>query len=246
MMQVISAWGPLIYAGCFAATLSSAISSLEGAPRVLQALAKDDIFPYLEPFGVGHGKNNDPFRAYIAVFGISLICILIADLDVVSSLLSNFFIAAYALINFSVFHASVTNSPGWRPSFKYYNKWLSLLGTILCISVMFLIEKRTALVTFLVIIILYLCVCYRKPNANWGSSTQVSEQYEGCKYQVLNINRTRVFGYLFTADCLLKPANKNILPLKLRHTQYARNYLLGPEVLFTILQTCFNTRHNHS
>ena len=36
----------------------------------------------------------------------------------VSSLLSNFFVAAYALINFSVFHASVTKSPGWRPAFK--------------------------------------------------------------------------------------------------------------------------------
>ena len=205
MMQVISAFDMLIYAGCFAATLSSAISSLEGAPRVLQALAKDDIFPYLEAFSVGHGKNNDPFRAYIAVFGISLICILIADLDFVSSLLSNFFIAAYAPINFSVFHASVTNSPGWRPSFKYYNKWLSLLGTILCITVMFLIEKQTALATFLVIIILYLCVCYRKPNANWGSSTQVSEQYEGCKYQVFNNNRTQGI-WIFTADCLLGPS----------------------------------------
>ena len=40
MMEVISAWGPLIYAGCFAATLSSAIASLVGAPRVLQAVAK--------------------------------------------------------------------------------------------------------------------------------------------------------------------------------------------------------------
>lgn len=36
MMEVMSAWGPLIYAGCFAATLSSAIGSLEGAPRVFQ------------------------------------------------------------------------------------------------------------------------------------------------------------------------------------------------------------------
>ena len=36
----------------------------------------------------------------------------------VSSLLSNFFVAAYALINFSVFHASITKSPGWRPAFK--------------------------------------------------------------------------------------------------------------------------------
>ena len=68
---------------------------------------------------------------------------------------------------------SVTNSPGWRPSFKYYNKWLSLLGTILCITVMFLMESNTALITFIIIIILYVCVCVRKPNANWGSSTQV-------------------------------------------------------------------------
>ena len=41
MMAKISFTGYLIFAGCFAATLSSAIASLVGAPRVLQALAKD-------------------------------------------------------------------------------------------------------------------------------------------------------------------------------------------------------------
>ena len=55
---------------------------------------------------------------YILVFAIALVCILIGDLNVVSGLLSNFFVATYALINFSVFHASITKSPGWRPSFK--------------------------------------------------------------------------------------------------------------------------------
>jgi len=35
-MELISSWGPLIYMGCFAATLSSAIASLVGAPRVFQ------------------------------------------------------------------------------------------------------------------------------------------------------------------------------------------------------------------
>lgn len=35
-MELVSLWGPLIYGGCFAATLSSAIASLVGAPRVLQ------------------------------------------------------------------------------------------------------------------------------------------------------------------------------------------------------------------
>lgn len=43
---------------------------------------------------------------------------MIGDLDAVSALLSNFFVASYALMNFAVFHVSVTHNPGWRPSFK--------------------------------------------------------------------------------------------------------------------------------
>jgi len=175
MMAKISYTGYLIFAGCFAATLSSAIASLVGAPRVLQALAKDNLYPGLKFFSAGYGANNDPFRGYALVFVISTGCILIAELDAVSALLSNFFVAAYALINFSVFHASITKSPGWRPSFKYYSPWVSLLGAILCIAVMFLIQWYTALATFIIVGVLYFYISYRKPEANWGSSTQAQQ-----------------------------------------------------------------------
>jgi hypothetical protein len=47
MMEVMSAWGPLIYAGCFAATLSSAIGSLEGAPRVFQVSMLFNFFSFV-------------------------------------------------------------------------------------------------------------------------------------------------------------------------------------------------------
>eukprot|EP00096_Caligus_rogercresseyi_P009884 TRINITY_DN3456_c0_g1_i2.p1 TRINITY_DN3456_c0_g1~~TRINITY_DN3456_c0_g1_i2.p1 ORF type:complete len:771 (-),score=246.82 TRINITY_DN3456_c0_g1_i2:780-3092(-) len=188
MMEVISAWGPLIYAGCFAATLSSAIASLVGAPRVFQAVAKDKLFPGIDSFADGWGKNNDPVKGYILVFFISLVCILIGDLNYVSSLLSNFFVAAYALINFSVFHASITKSPGWRPGFKYYNKWVSLLGTVLCICVMFLMDLITALVTFIIVFFLYMYVYIRKPEANWGSSTQ-AQSFMTALNSVLNLTK---------------------------------------------------------
>ena len=56
-------------------------------------------------FAKGSGSNNDPVRGYVFVFLVSLVCILIGDLNIVSSLLSNFFVASYALINFSSFHA---------------------------------------------------------------------------------------------------------------------------------------------
>jgi len=175
MMALISYTGYLIFAGCFAATLSSAIASLVGAPRVLQALAKDKLYPLIHVFEKGYGANQDPFRGYFLVFCISLGCILIGKLDLVATLLSNFFVAAYALINFSVFHASITKSPGWRPAFKYYNSWVSLIGAILCVAVMFLMDPWTALATFAIVCILYLYINYRKPEANWGSSTQAQQ-----------------------------------------------------------------------
>lgn len=171
-MAVISCTGYLIYGGCFAATISSAIASLVGAPRVLQALAKDKLYPKIEFFAPGWGANNDPVRGYFVVFLVALACILVAELNVVSSLLSNFFVAAYALINFSVFHASITKSPGWRPAFKYYSPWMALLGVILCVFSMFAMDWFTALLTLLITAVLYLYIYYRKPEANWGSSAQ--------------------------------------------------------------------------
>eukprot|EP00091_Calanus_sinicus_P015453 TRINITY_DN33712_c0_g1_i1.p1 TRINITY_DN33712_c0_g1~~TRINITY_DN33712_c0_g1_i1.p1 ORF type:complete len:173 (+),score=14.48 TRINITY_DN33712_c0_g1_i1:205-723(+) len=66
-MTIISVTGYLIYGGCFAATLSSAIASLVGAPRVLQALAKDKLYPGIELFAKGYGANNDPVRVTFCV-----------------------------------------------------------------------------------------------------------------------------------------------------------------------------------
>lgn len=68
------------------------------------------------------------------------------------------------LVNFSTFHASLVKPVGWRPTFKYYNMWLSLVGAILCVAVMFLISWTTALLTFAVVIALYLIVSYGKPG----------------------------------------------------------------------------------
>ena len=76
-MAKISYTGYLIFAGCYAAALSSAIASLVGAPRVLQALAKDNLYPAIGFFGPGYGANKDPIRGYFLVFLISLACILI-------------------------------------------------------------------------------------------------------------------------------------------------------------------------
>lgn len=174
-------------AGCFAATLSSALASLVSAPKVFQALCKDRLYPKISWFGKGFGKNNEPVRGYILTFFIAIAFILVGELNAIAPLISNFFLAAYTLINFSTFHASLAKPVGWRPTFKYYNMWLSLVGAILCVGVMFLISWSTALLTFAVVLSLYLIVSYRKPDVNWGSTTQ-AQTYKNALMSVQQLN----------------------------------------------------------
>lgn len=103
---------------------------------------------------------------------------------------------AYCLINFSCFHATITRSPGWRPAFKYYNAWVSLIGCVLCVAVMFLMSWVTALITVACVIFLYLYVAYRKPDVNWGSSTQAQSYNSALKsIQDLNVVEEHVKNY---------------------------------------------------
>uniref|UniRef100_A0AAR2JE63 Solute carrier family 12 member 3 n=1 Tax=Pygocentrus nattereri TaxID=42514 RepID=A0AAR2JE63_PYGNA len=137
-------------------------------PVWFQALCKDNIYKALHFFAKGHGKNNEPIRGYVLTFFIAVAFILIAELNVIAPIISNFFLASYALINFSCFHASYAKSPGWRPAYKYYNMWLSLFGAVLCCAVMFVINWWAALLTYAIEIFLYIYVTVKKP----GGTTQ--------------------------------------------------------------------------
>ncbi|XP_057662624.1 bumetanide-sensitive sodium-(potassium)-chloride cotransporter isoform X1 [Diorhabda carinulata] len=218
MMQIMSSWWPLIYAGCFAATLSTALTNLLSVPRLIQALGIDRIYPGLIFFSKGYGKHGEPYRGYILTFIVSMAFLLIAELNAIAPLISNFYLASYALINFCTFHAALIKPLGWRPTFRYYNTWLSLSGFIMCVVIMFLINWWSSLITFGIIWGLYLLVVYRKPDVNWGSSTQaqtyktalttaqrlnnVSEHVKNYKPQILVL-----CGYPQTRPLLLDFAN---------------------------------------
>ncbi len=54
--------------------------------------------------------------------------------------------------------------PGWRPAYKYYNMWLSLLGAVLCCVVMFVINWWAALLTLAIEFLLFIYVTVKKPS----------------------------------------------------------------------------------
>ncbi|XP_006815511.1 solute carrier family 12 member 2-like [Saccoglossus kowalevskii] len=125
-------------------------------------------------FGKGYGKSDDPRQGYILCFIIAECFILIAQLNAVATLTSMFFLMTYAIINYAVFSAAMAKSPGFRPSFTYFNKWVALIAAVLCIGSSFIINWILTLGTLVLCIVLYLYVAYKQPDVNWGSSNQAS------------------------------------------------------------------------
>ncbi|OXB75699.1 UNVERIFIED_CONTAM: hypothetical protein H355_016216 [Colinus virginianus] len=182
-----------------------------GLMNNFQALCKDNIYPGFQMFAKGYGKNNEPLRGYLLTFLIALGFILIAELNVIAPIISNFFLASYALINFSVFHASLAKSPGWRPAFKYYNMWISLVGAILCCIVMFVINWWAALLTYVIVLGLYIYVTYKKPDVNWGSSTQALTYLNALQHSI-RLSGVEDHVKNFRPQCLIMTGAPNARP----------------------------------
>uniref|UniRef100_A0A182J3J7 Bumetanide-sensitive sodium-(Potassium)-chloride cotransporter n=1 Tax=Anopheles atroparvus TaxID=41427 RepID=A0A182J3J7_ANOAO len=224
VMQLISLTSAITYAGCWAATLSTALTNILSVPRLIQALGIDRIYPGLIFFSKGYGKHGEPYRGYGLVFLVSLIFILIADLDAIASLITNLYLASYAFINFCTFHAATVKPLGWRPTFRYYHPYVSLLATVLCVAIMFLISVVSSFVAMAFIFVLYLVVVYRKPDANWGSSVQ-AQAYKTALNSTLNLEGTsdHVKNYqpqilVIAGDPMQRPALIDLANLITKHS----------------------------
>ncbi|KNC51205.1 Na-K-2Cl cotransporter 1 [Thecamonas trahens ATCC 50062] len=169
IMMDISVAGPVIVAGIFAATLSSALASLVGAPRVLQAVCRDQLIPALNMFGKGRRSDDEPIHGYILVFFVAVACISIGDLNAIASLISQLFLLSYGFVNYATFAMAYSKPLGWRPGFVYYHWSTAAFGGILCLGVMFLVDWTFALVAFVICGLLYAYISYRDPDVNWGS-----------------------------------------------------------------------------
>uniref|UniRef100_A0A669BMA5 Solute carrier family 12 member 2 n=1 Tax=Oreochromis niloticus TaxID=8128 RepID=A0A669BMA5_ORENI len=203
VMSLVSGFGPIITAGIFSATLSSALASLVSAPKVFQALCKDNIYPGLQMFAKGYGKNNEPLRGYILTFGIALAFILIGMASLIACLLINRCFHAVFVLN--------RKNPRWRPSFKYYNMWVSLAGAILCCGVMFVINWAAALLTNVIVMALYIYVSHKKPDVNWGSSTQALTYHQALTH-TLHLSGVEDHVKNFRPQCLVMTGYPNSRP----------------------------------
>lgn len=168
VMRRIAFWGDAILLGVWGATLSSAIGSILGAPRVLQALARDRILPRsLRWLGIGSGPNDEPRLGTLFTLGIALAVVSIGDLNLIAPVLSMFFLTTYMVLNVAAGVESFLQSPSFRPTFRIH--WIfSLMGAFGCIAVMFLINGLATIMAALIVLAIYLWLERQQLESAWG------------------------------------------------------------------------------
>ncbi|KAI3877977.1 hypothetical protein MKX03_027155 [Papaver bracteatum] len=156
----------VIYVGIILSTLGAALQSLTGAPRLLAAIANDDILPVLNYFKVADG--GEPHLATLFTAFICMICVVMGNLDLITPTITMFFLLCYAGVNLSCFLLDLLDAPSWRPRWKFHHWSLSLVGASLCIVIMFLISWSFTVVSLALASLIYYYVSLKGKAGDWG------------------------------------------------------------------------------
>lgn len=169
IMRKISFWGDAILIGVWGATLSSALGSILGAPRILQALARDGILPkFLKWTGKGSAKDDSPRLGTLFTLAIVLVSVWFGDLNLIAPVLTMFFLTTYSVLNIAAGSEQFLKSPSFRPKFKVH--WaFSLLGALSCGGVMFLINPSATFAALIFVALIFLWLKGRDLQSSFGN-----------------------------------------------------------------------------
>jgi amino acid transporter len=163
IMAKIAIGGAIIIPiGLAASTMSSAIGSIMVAPRTLQALAMDSAFPSSKLnrwLSAARKTDNEPVNASLVTIVIALLFVALGNVNAVAQIISMFFMVTYGSLCLISFLNHFGSSPSYRPSFK--SKWyLSFLGFLIAIWVMFKINSAYALGAIIIMTGIYTYINY--------------------------------------------------------------------------------------
>lgn len=157
----------LVLPGLWGAIFSSAVGSVLGAPRTVQALAADRLAPaFLGKPRSGDGEAVVPLGLTIA---IAVGAVMLGDLNAVAPVVAMVFLTVYGMVNLVAALEVLSGDPSWRP--KLRAPWaLSLIGAFACFLVMFLISPVAAVVAVVVETALWLTLARRERRESWGDA----------------------------------------------------------------------------
>jgi amino acid transporter len=160
IMSRIALWGPIIPIGLACATISSALGSILVAPRTLQALANDRVFPGERMntwLARGSQWTNEPVRATLVTSLIALVFVMAGNVNFVAKIISMIFMVTYGSLCMVSFLQHFAADPSYRPRFR--SRWyISLFGAAMCLWLMFSMSPLYAALSIVMLGAVYLII----------------------------------------------------------------------------------------
>jgi amino acid transporter len=155
----------LVLPGLWGAIFSSAVGSILGAPRTLQALALDHLAP--KQLASVAGDRQEPVLGLAVSLAIALGAVFLGDLNAVATVVTMFFLTVYGTVNLVAALEELSGDPSWRPKIRV--PWpVSLLGAVGCFGTMVLINAAASVVAVVLELALYVYLHRKERKADWG------------------------------------------------------------------------------
>ncbi|ORY79474.1 amino acid permease-domain-containing protein, partial [Protomyces lactucae-debilis] len=171
ILQRINLTKYLVILGALSTATFSTLCGINGAAKMLQAIARDDAFPFLSVFKYGTKATNEPLLAILITWLFTQL-VLFADINMIASAVTMTFLLTFAGINLACFLLDVSSAPNFRPSFQYYSWHTALLGFVWSFLTMFYVDGSIASAAFAFLATLFLMVHYFGAPKNYGDVSQ--------------------------------------------------------------------------
>ncbi|XP_038134687.1 solute carrier family 12 member 9 [Cyprinodon tularosa] len=184
-LQRINIWPPFVTVGIYCASLSAAMCAMIGASRILHALALDQLFGLpLAPATIKSNSGN-PWIAVLYTWGLAQCVVFAGQLNAVASLVTVFYLLAYAAVDLACLALEWASAPNFRPTFQLFSWHTCLLGILSCLVMMFVINPVYSSGSIVLLLVLLLFLHYRSPTSSWGYISQALIFHQVRKYLLM-------------------------------------------------------------
>ncbi|CCH40562.1 putative transporter [Wickerhamomyces ciferrii] len=239
IIQTVNLSSALVLLGEFSTSLFSVIVGIVGAANVLQAIAKDAIFPGLNIFSKVDKNSNNPINAILFTWLLCQLC-LFANVNQIATYITMAFLMTFIVTNLACFLLKIASAPNFRPSFRFFDWHTAFVGGIACAIAMFIVDGISATIVVIFLIGLFLFIHYICPPKPWGDVSQSLIYHQVRKY-LLRLRQDNV-KYWRPQILLLvdSPRSSWNLIHFCNHLKKGGLYILGHVIVSESFQTNFS------
>ena len=154
-----SLFPPIVLAGLLGATFSSALAGLVGGPRILMAMGQNQVLPG-SAWLARTSPDGEPRNAMLLTGILTVLCVMVRDLNAIAPLVTMFFLITYAVINLVVLVESGLGLVSFRPTLRI-PQWVPLVGFVGCIFAMFVVNPFFAFIAVGMVAAIYIYLLLR-------------------------------------------------------------------------------------